>query len=203
MCPSKLEGSRGLRALESAPAQLPGWRLSFTHRWARRLVASACLLPALITGPRARAGQAAVPWDAQRGCLPLPISNSVLPSLAQPHPTHPRTRLLRGAMGNLERLRPGDDAPHVHGVLHLLSPADFGKLANCEHEYRWAGWGCCVVSVCVGGRVGGGPGPGELPVEVELCRLAGLPCAISDLGGCISDCCSSAEPNCTAAPPPP
>ncbi|GAB4824103.1 hypothetical protein N2152v2_011149 [Parachlorella kessleri] len=32
MCPSKVEGARGLRPLQSLPASLPGWRLSFTHR---------------------------------------------------------------------------------------------------------------------------------------------------------------------------
>jgi hypothetical protein len=32
MCPSKMEGVRGLRPLESLPAHLPGWRLSFSHR---------------------------------------------------------------------------------------------------------------------------------------------------------------------------
>lgn len=77
MCPRKLGGARGLHPLESLPAQLPGWRLSFTHR---------------------------------------------------------------GAMGNLVRTAGGaasGGAPEaVHGLLHRLSPADFSRLANMEHEYR-------------------------------------------------------------------
>lgn len=32
MCPRKLNGARGLNPLESMPAALPGWRLTFTHR---------------------------------------------------------------------------------------------------------------------------------------------------------------------------
>lgn len=32
MCPRKLNGARGLHPLESLPASLPGWRLSFNHR---------------------------------------------------------------------------------------------------------------------------------------------------------------------------
>ena len=39
-------------------------------------------------------------------------------------------------MGNLVRRAQGDGAPHVHGVLHRLAPADFARLANMEHEYR-------------------------------------------------------------------
>lgn len=48
---------------------------------------------------------------------------------------------LRGAMGNLVRIdgaagAAAEGAPHVHGVLHRLTPAEYAKLANMEHEYR-------------------------------------------------------------------
>lgn len=48
-------------------------------------------------------------------------------------------------MGNLLPLHPGEAGPvglgAVHGVLHRLSAADFGKLCCMEHEYRRALWG--------------------------------------------------------------
>lgn len=46
----------------------------------------------------------------------------------------------RGGMGNLVPLAAGQAGPAglgaVHGVLHRLSPADYGRLANMEHEYE-------------------------------------------------------------------
>jgi hypothetical protein len=85
MSPRKLNGARGLHPLESLPARLPGWRLTFTHR---------------------------------------------------------------GGMGNIVRqvagASPGpagdgkEERACVHGVLHRLSPSDYGRLADMEHEYRWA-----------------------------------------------------------------
>lgn len=60
-------------------------------------------------------------------------------------------------MGNLVPLAPGEAGPAglgaVHGVLHRLSAADYGRLCCMEHEYRCAGpgfntlelLGCCPV----------------------------------------------------------
>ncbi|PRW59353.1 2 -5 RNA ligase [Chlorella sorokiniana] len=46
----------------------------------------------------------------------------------------------RGGMGNLVQLAPGEPGPAglgaVHGVLHRLSAADYGRLCCMEHEYR-------------------------------------------------------------------
>lgn len=74
--------------------------------------------------------------NGARGLAPLESLPASLPGwrLAFTH---------RGAMGNLERLAPGEAAPSglpaVHGVLHRLTPAEYGQLACMEHEYRWAG----------------------------------------------------------------
>lgn len=111
MSPSKLEGARGLKPLESQPGTLPGWRLSFTHRSAW-----------LSTDPW---------WFPGREALPAPALGPTLVPLLW---------YCRGGMGNLVQLRPGEAGPAggaaVHGVLHRLAPADYARLCCCEHEYR-------------------------------------------------------------------
>lgn len=69
----------------------------------------------------------------RRGVHPLESLPAVLPDwrLAFTH---------RGGMGNLQPLAAGEAGPAglgaVHGVLHRLTPAQYGKLACMEHEYR-------------------------------------------------------------------
>jgi len=70
---AKVSESRGLRPIESRPARLRGYKLSFRHR---------------------------------------------------------------GGFGTVEEAREGDEWREVHGVLHLLSHADYCRLAAMEHEYR-------------------------------------------------------------------
>ena len=55
-------------------------------------------------------------------------------------------------MGNIMQLAPGETGPSglraVHGVAHRLRPADFAKLTDMEHEYRYASnTSCDSVSV--------------------------------------------------------
>lgn len=130
MCPSKLNGARSLHPLESAPARVPNWRLSFTHRGG--MVSRAVRAHALLQlAPRLDA--------ACRLLFPIPGHPQCLFGL----PSFPRPQ------GNLVPLAPGETSPAglgaVHGVLHRLSPADYGKLACMEHEYRWGGrrWAAC------------------------------------------------------------
>lgn len=67
-----------------------------------------------------------------RGITPLESLPAALPGwrLAFVH---------RGAMGSLVPLAAGEEGPAglgaVHGVLHRLSPQDYGRLINMEHEY--------------------------------------------------------------------
>ncbi|KAL4448021.1 hypothetical protein ABPG75_005240 [Micractinium tetrahymenae] len=67
-----------------------------------------------------------------RGIAPLESLPAALPGwrLAFVH---------RGAMGSLVPLAPGERGPAglgaVHGVLHRLGAADYGRLINMEHEY--------------------------------------------------------------------
>ena len=55
---------------------------------------------------------------------------------------------LRGAMGNLVRLKPGQvgngGLSAAHGVLYLLRPTDMAKLAHMEHEYMYGLTGLLV-----------------------------------------------------------
>lgn len=59
-------------------------------------------------------------------------------------------------MGNLVPLAPGEAGPAglgaVHGVLHRLSAADYGRLCCMEHEYRCAGPGFKALELLGGGQ---------------------------------------------------
>lgn len=62
-----------------------------------------------------------------------------LQSLPAALPGHRLAFTHRGGFGTLVRLAGGEAGPAglpaVHGVLHRLSPADYGRLACMEHEY--------------------------------------------------------------------
>ena len=134
MAPRKLNGARGLHPLESLPASLPGWRLAFTHRGGKLDQCMRANLAEMVAGRVTDFGTHA------------PVATHAMLARSPRVPTNLQPFHLLTGMGNLVPLAPGETGPAglgaVHGVVHRLSAADYGRLCCMEHEYRCACAGC-------------------------------------------------------------
>ncbi|GBF95104.1 hypothetical protein Rsub_07688 [Raphidocelis subcapitata] len=138
--------SRGVAPLRSAPALLPGHALLFDHRGgfgnvvplddpaltAAAAAAAAAAATAAAVRAAAATGAAEGPERAAAAAAAAGEKGATAAAAAAAAPG-----AAAAAAAAAEPSPAGSPLPpaDVHGVLHLLRPADYGALTNAEHEY--------------------------------------------------------------------